>query len=604
MEKPKLNNYLFAGTLVDRTRKPVSSKETYENSDVKVMLSIFKRNKVPLITALNTELSETYPEFFITSKFKTQYEKEHAEFQNLRNEWAKVRNEFLKAGIESILIKSIGSFPYKSSNLDVLIKQIKRERAESILKDMGYIQLHNVEEPYKTLFRKFAGGKSISVIHLHNKVAWINSFHDEELLWSRYRNSSKDDLIDIPSPEDSILILTAHWFYEDKEIKLSDIMNISTCLNERKLDWQYMISVAEKIGWLNGFYFGLLVQSFVEKNLYGMSSIKNEQIEKMITALPFWMRTYLEKKIYSRKVSLPFILPKFFGKYLHFVKTLKDKTTSPARKLHEIYKVAQSSLFVILFYKFKCNIRYQPSMLISISGVDGSGKSTYADVLYEILIFCELKTRIVWSRVGSSFFLKPLSKISKILYSLKSQKSFSNPADSFNESEMRRKEQLKKSFMIRTIVLSFLLLEMLWQYSFKVALPLLLNKVVICDRYVYDTIVDLNTRYGINPNTTEGKLFKKILIALTPKTDIAYALFIPFEEACSRKKVDMRERHLVMDQIRSYREIANAYNILQINTDDDKAITDISNKMIYEILKCYYGMWAAKNSSTNDIDTI
>lgn len=596
MKKFQIKDYLFAGHLIGHNRASVSSSTfTYENIDVNAILAILRRNKVPLLS-LDKALFEAYPLFFNTTEFKAQYDKEQAEFENLRNEWAKVRKEFIKNKIESMLIKSVGYFPYKSSNLDVLIQQNKREFAESILIDMGYIQLHNVEEPYKTLFRKFSGGTSISVIHLHNKVAWVNPFHDEKFLWARYRKSSKDDFVDIPSPEDSILILTAHWFYEDKEIKLSDIMNISTCLKEGELDWEYIIAVAEKMGWLNGLYFALLVHSFAEKNLYGMCLIQHDRLEKMKEALPMWMRIYLTKKVNSREISLPFRLPKIFGKYLHFLKTLKDKTTTFSRKLYETYMVAYSSLFVVLFYYFNVNIRYQPPMLISISGVDGSGKSTYADILFNILIFCELKTRYCWSRVGSSIFLKPFSRAAKIFYNLRKGKQPNVQDENYTESDQRRKDLFDKSSPLRQIGLFLLISEMTWQYFFKITVPLFFKKVVICDRYIYDTIVDVSVRYGFDIESIEGKLFVKILSALTPKPDIVFLLYIPPEDACSRKEVNIKQSQLVKDQIRLYQKIVKVFNLDQINTDNNTSIKKISEKMIYKTLIDYYGKWPTKKS--------
>jgi len=316
------------------------------------------------------------------------------------------------------------------------------------------------------------------------------------------------------------------------------------------------------------------------------------------------MRTYLEKKVYSWKTSLPFILPKLFGKSLHFVKTIKDKTISPARKLYEIYKVAHSSLFVILFYKFKFNLRYQPPMLISISGVDGSGKSTYAEILYNTLEFCELRTRIVWSRVGSSFFLKPFSMAAKIFHNSRRGGQQTGRDENYIEADQRRKDLFGNSSLLRQIGLLLLLSEMIWQYFFRITLPLFFKKVVICDRYFYDTIVDISVRYGVDLESLEGKLFAKILSVLTPKPDIAYILIITFEEACSRKEVDIKQSHLVKDQINSYREISKVFNLHQINTDNETSITNISDKMIYEILKYYYGRWATKNSYTKDRDTL
>lgn len=562
-----------------------------ENMDFNVALSLLKENKVPL-AYINNGTGGAYSEFLSSHEFRKECEKEQILNRSLRDEWARVREEFLKVGIESMLIKSTGAFPYRSSNLDVLIRQSRRKEAESILKGVGYIQLHNVEEPYKTLFRRFAGGKTTSIIHLHDKVAWINPFHDEDLLWTRYQSSITDDLVDIPSPEDSILILTAHWFYEDKEIKLSDIMKISSCLKKGDLDWEYMKGVAEKRGWLNGFYFGLLVQTFIEKKLLGESSIDEIRLEKMKAKLPGWMRAYLNRRVYLREISLPFKFPKIFGKFLHFVKTIRDKTTNPSRKLYELYKVAHGALFAILFYKFKVNIRHQRPMLISISGVDGSGKTTYGNALYEHLIFCELRTKLVWSRVGSSSFLKPFSKTAKILFGWKKGKGIKSGY--IQESEAIGKELFKKSSALRILGLSMLLLEMVCQYFFKVTLPLLLRKVVICDRYIYDTLVDMATRYDLDTNSSEGRLFTKILTALTAKPDVAYSLDLRVEDVCNRREVGFEEMILIREQIDLYKKISSMYNLQQINNDHSTDIRPVSDKLIHEILVAYYEKWPSR----------
>ena len=591
------NDRHFAEKLVATAKKNgASTADRQETIDSNILLTVLKRNKVPLVY-LDRGLFDGHSDFFKTPEFNKQFELETAECHMLREEWAKVKDEFTKADIESILIKSVGYFPYKSSNLDVLIKQSKRDKAESILIQMGYIQLHNVEEPFKTLFRKFKGLASVSVIHLHNKVAWMNPFHDEELLWARYRKSDKDDLLDIPSAEDSILILTAHWFYEDKEIKLSDILKVTTCL-KNNVDWRYLTSVAKKMGWLNGLYFGLLVQAFIEKHLYGKSFIQDKHLEEFHLALPRWMRVYLEKKVYSREILLPFKLPKILGKSLHLFKTCKDNTTTVSRKITELYRVANGALFAILFYKFKVNIRYQPPMLISISGIDGSGKSTYAEHLCDILNLCEIRTRTVWSRIGSSSFLKPFSKIAKIFYYFKKRKGFSDYSENAGEAEMRRKDLFEKSPVFRWVGISLLLIEMLWHYSYKVALPLVFKNVVICDRYVYDSLVDIKTRYGINSNSREGRFFKEILTTLTPKADIAFVLNIPLAEACNQEKVNLQESGLIEDQMNAYQDIAKLFDLNQVNTDSHTPIGDICDRMINETLIAYYKKWPTPKNQT------
>ncbi len=557
------------------------------NVDFNLALSLLKENKVPL-AHINDGTEGAHSEFSGFLEFRKECQKEQILSRSLKKEWTRVRREFLKAGIESMLIKSVGAFPYESSNLDVLIKQNKRERAESILKELGYIQLHNVEEPYKTLFRTFLAGEPNLAIHLHNKVAWINPFHDEDLLWARYRRSATDELVDIPSSEDSILILTAHWFYEDKKIKLSDIMKISACLKKSDLDWEYMREVAEKKGWLNGFYFGLLVQSLIEKKLLGETSIDEGRLKSMRAELSGWMRAYFNRKVDATESTLPFKLPKMFGKFLHFVKTVRDKTTSPSRKIYELYQVAHGALFSALFYEFKINIRRQQPMLISISGVDGSGKTTYAKALYDCLTFCELRTKLVWSRVGSSAFLKPFSKTAKILYGRRKGKRIPE-YEPYQESEARRKHLFKESSVFRTLGISMLLLEMLGQYFWEVTVPLLLRKVVICDRYACDTLVDMATRYNLNTDSLEGRVFSKVLTALTRKPDVAYVLDLPLEEICDRREMGSEEKSLIREQIDLYKKLSSMYKLHQIK--NDRAIDKISDEMIREILTEYYKKW-------------
>jgi dTMP kinase len=205
----------------------------------------------------------------------------------------------------------------------------------------------------------------------------------------------------------------------------------------------------------------------------------------------------------------------------------------------------------------------------------------------------------VWSRVGSSNFLKPFSRVAKIFYYLKKGKGISNYSENYRESVARRKDLFGKSPVFKLVGVSILILEMLWRYFFKVVLPIFFKKAVICDRYIFDTLVDIKTRYGIDLNTKEGRLFKKILTRLTPKPDVAYVLLIPFEEACSRENIDVRASDLVVEQISSYNEITKLFNLHQINTSNNSSIEDISDKMIYETLTRYYNKWPARKSHFN-----
>ena len=170
------------------------------------------------------------------------------ELAGLRAEYKQVKETLASAGIQDVLIKSVGlapSFPYKSDNLDVLYKPQDIEQVKAILRDLGYVELKNVEEPYKYLFRKFHAGRSVSAIHVHAHVGWMVSFLDEETLWRRCQVSLDDALVTVPAADDALLITLAHYFYEDKRVALLDVLKFVHCMR-RGVDWDEVYRIARR----------------------------------------------------------------------------------------------------------------------------------------------------------------------------------------------------------------------------------------------------------------------------------------------------------------------------------------------------------------------
>lgn len=570
--------------------KPVYNRKNDDPyiSNEEYITQLLKKNKIPLVV-LNDNENKVADNYYECKEFKEIFQEEQNIYNGFRKQWNIVKEAFDKNGIETIFIKSIGLFDYKSSNLDILIKQDKRKLAEKCLFELGYIQLHNVEEPFKTLFRKFENGESISVIHLHNKVAWINPFHDENMIWKNYETARMDKLVNVPSFEDSILILTAHWFYEDKELCISDIIKISYCL-EHEIDWEYIEKIAKEKGWIEGLYFGLLVLSFLEEKILSKKSLDFEKIQKMQNALPKWMRSYLIKNIYTRKLEFPFKLPKIYGKSLHYLKTVKDETTNKKIKIKEIFQVTYSTFFVVLFYKFNFNIRYQPSMLITFSGQDGSGKSLYAEHFLKTLKFCEVKTNYFWSRIGSSDFIKIFTFIIKYFKRIFEFGKIKNKNDS-NENEHRRILNKNTNRFYKFIALALFSIEISIQQLLKVRIPLLMKKVVVCDRYSYDHYVDITVRYGISLKSIEGKIFRYIIDIISAKPDLSFIFTAKLNEIVIRKNLTKIEFQIAELQKEAYEDIAKQFKMIQIETDKIDEIDSTKNKIIEISLKKFYEKW-------------
>ncbi|HEU5424669.1 MAG TPA: nucleotidyltransferase family protein, partial [Nitrolancea sp.] len=131
---------------------------------------------------------------------------QHGEYHRLRDAW-------LARGIPCLLIKSAGehpAFPHSSDNIDILVHPEQGLAARETLRDLGYVELRNIEEPGKFLFRRFSDGVCVSAIHLHERIAWFVGFLDDQAVWRRARAAHDDPAVTIPASEDAVLINLAH----------------------------------------------------------------------------------------------------------------------------------------------------------------------------------------------------------------------------------------------------------------------------------------------------------------------------------------------------------------------------------------------------------
>ena len=136
-----------------------------------------------------------------------------------------IKRKFSENSIAFILIKSDGSFPYESDNIDVLIKPGMLGSVSKMLRNAGYTELSEIRERHKFLFRN-KHAPEVLPLHIHTMVEWEGTeFIDSRDLWRTSRNSD-DNEFSVPSPENCILITAAHLFFEDHEIKLGDLSKI------------------------------------------------------------------------------------------------------------------------------------------------------------------------------------------------------------------------------------------------------------------------------------------------------------------------------------------------------------------------------------------
>src|SRR3989338_11133926 len=136
----------------------------------------------------------------------------------------------------------------KNKNLDLLLKSIDDySSASALLEQQGYVLYMNESvEKYKKMYL-FFDGKTVSAIHLHREVAWHGVIAlDKEKIFERAQGK-------IPSPEDSLLIHSAHALFENFRVKEYHRVLLEKYKQETT-DWDYINQHLAQFGWKRSFY--------------------------------------------------------------------------------------------------------------------------------------------------------------------------------------------------------------------------------------------------------------------------------------------------------------------------------------------------------------
>ncbi|MBI2321229.1 MAG: nucleotidyltransferase family protein, partial [Chloroflexi bacterium] len=510
-----------------------------------------------------------------------------------RREYGLVRDAWLSAGVACLMIKSAGSypsFPHTSDNIDVLVRPEHGPAARDVLRRLGYVELRNVEEPQKHLFRAFHGGRCVSAIHVHERVAWFVGFFDDDALWARRRRASDDPLVDVPAPEDTILINLAHACYENKLLRLSEVARLRHALRDcaGALDWAYMERVAASRGWLDGLAFMLRLYADLEAALFDAPLLPAAVVERCADALrrvDFAARRLAALRA-APAVDLPLDLSYSFCKRLYYRKILAD----PARARRERW--CDVGLTLLWGLKLKSGLRPQPGMVVALSGPDGSGKTAHAEALVAALRLCEIKADYVWTRGGSTGLAALAGRVWRRLAapprpgplgtrrggdaeissdcrvavsprpcvpaSAAPGGDAAPPADHL----ARRRRRLGHP-LVRFLWAWLVAADQVGTHTLRAGLPALLGRVVVADRYAYDAAVEMDA--SLPPEARWSRLAIAALLRLMPRPHLAYVLDVAPEAARARKPDEVWHADLEAER-HAYRALAERFGLRVLST--------------------------------------
>ncbi len=268
---------------------------------------------------------------------------------NLKNEkdsitFRGIKRKFSESNIEFMLIKSDGHFPYESDNLDILIKPDMLGEATKLLKKAGYSELPQTRERHKYLFRN-TRTPYVLPLHIHTRVEWEGTrFADSACLWRRSEISGDDGGFSIPSPEDCILITCAHLFFENHEVKLTDLFKITSKLKDCNIDWGYILGHARRLHWDDAFCMAMLLVNLVHKDLSGRNMLPQStfsKIEEMNHS-----NFQLFQKVFKPFSSgcTPLAIPYTIAALFFLRRVLRESNLSLVARINHIDQVASNVL--------------------------------------------------------------------------------------------------------------------------------------------------------------------------------------------------------------------------------------------------------------------
>lgn len=529
-------------------------------------------------------LEESLPNWAIPSKeCAAAICDEHMAYDTQHREYLQVHEAWLARGVPCLMIKSAGetpSFPHTSDNIDILVRPEQGVAARDTLRDLGYVEVRNVEEPQKHLFRKFHEGRCVSAIHVHERIAWFVGFLDDDAVWERSRTAGDDPAITIPSPEDAILINLAHACYENKCYRLIDLYRVRVALEFAgpDLDWGYMEHTTSHRGWRDGWAFMMLVHSALEEALFGESLVPHSRrtsLERLVSP-----DTAIWKRIQSIRamdqVDLPIDLHYYLCKRLYYRKILTD----PVRRRADRWRDVAATL--VWGIRLKSHVRPQPGYVVSLSGVDGAGKTAHALALIDALRVCELTADYRWRRGGSTGLART---ISWLRHRMRRGRS---PIEEQLDAITRRQRQL--AHPLRRFAWSWLVAFDEVAASYRDAISSRVHgRIIVRDRYAYDTAVEMDVSLPSTARRSRSAI--KFMLAHARQSDIGYVLDISPETAPLRKSAEAWHLDLGAER-RRYVALASRF-ALKLRSNDG-TFAETSDPLIREVIMDYMARYETR----------
>lgn len=212
---------------------------------------------------------------------------------------------------------------------------------------------------------------------------------------------------------------------------------------------------------------------------------------------------------------------------------------------------------------------------ICFTGIDGSGKSTISKKLVEVMNNNGINSVYVYNRY-KPLLLRPFLFIGEKLF-LRNKNFFKD----YSDYSTTKKEATKNHSILSALYQYFVIIDYFLQSTYKITIPLYLGRNIICDRYIYDTLV---TDLAVDFNYTNENVLKLLnkMMTIFPKPNKVFFIDVPVDIAFKRKN-DVPSIKYLEDRVDFFNFIINSYNYIRV--DGSGNVNEIMNVVKREVLK-------------------
>lgn len=209
--------------------------------------------------------------------------------------------------------------------------------------------------------------------------------------------------------------------------------------------------------------------------------------------------------------------------------------------------------------------------LITLSGIDGSGKSSVSRELQQLL---EQDGFDVATHYG-----RYTSKLARPIMVAGESYLQSSSGGDYSEYSSKKSSLLGSTFT-RTLYELVLMLDYIPFLTTEVKLKLLANEYVICDRYFYDTLLK-NFGGQIVTNSDDAIRLLDRYRRFVPEPDYSYFLDISINESMSRKD-DIPSIEYIEEQYSLYEQFVPTTSMKRL--DGGNSVDDIIHEIYEDVI--------------------